>query len=421
MTCLTGNHDVTVLTTGGQTIAGLVSGAWLFGAAGQSLAVVSDGANWQVIGACGISNQFGSIGPAFFLNGANFLGGGISTQNIATKTSNYTVTTNDYILLADTTSGNVTFTLPDATTCIGQNFTFIIVQASNSMTVNPIGGQTIGGYGVGVWQLGAYPYEGMSVFSDGSNWQISTLSGYYHNLAVNGTLNMLGNPISNIAGIVMTSGTLTTNSIKTVSSNYSVSKISDYIIKADNSLSAFSLTLPDATTCAGQNFVLIALSGNFALTIATTSSQTIGGLAASSWKLSSGPQSISVISDGANWQLLATMDIAYQINTTSDSFLGGTVHFYSGTDTSPSATASSPTFVSGTALQLNTTQDTTLYIAVQTSAALAVAIGPTSTPASTIMPSKSYALSLNTIRVPKGWWVKITGTIADLTITAVTC
>jgi hypothetical protein len=115
------------------------------------------------------------------------------------------------------------------------------------------------------------------------------------------------------------------------------------------------------------------------------------------------------------------MDIAYQINTTSDSFLGGTVHFYSGTDTSPSATASSPTFVSGTALKLNATQDTMLYIAVQTSAALAVAIGPTSTPANTIMPSKSYALSMNTIRVPAGWYVKITGTIADLTITAVTC
>lgn len=102
-------------------------------------------------------------------------------------------------------------------------------------------------------------------------------------------------------------------------------------------------------------------------------------------------------------------------------FQSGVISFNSGTDTSGTATASSPAFTSGTALQLNTSQDTTLYIAIQTSAALAVAIGPTSTPANTIMPSQSYALGMQTIHVPKSWWVKITGTIADLTITAITC
>lgn len=99
----------------------------------------------------------------------------------------------------------------------------------------------------------------------------------------------------------------------------------------------------------------------------------------------------------------------------------GVSHQNGGTDTSGTATASSPSFTSGTAIQLSTTRDVILYIAIQTSAALAVAIGPTSTPANTIMPSQSYALGMQTIRVPKGWYVKITGTIADLTITAVTC
>ena len=74
-----------------------------------------------------------------------------------------------------------------------------------------------------------------------------------------------------------------------------------------------------------------------------------------------------------------------------------------------------------TAKQLSTTQDVMLYIAIQTSAALAVAIGPTSSVTTALMPSKSYALGLISIRVPGGWWVKLTGTIADLTITAVTC
>jgi hypothetical protein len=31
------------------------------------------------------------------------------------------------------------------------------------------------------------------------------------------------------------------------------------------------------------------------------------------------------------------------------------------------------------------------------------------------------ALGLLTLRIPAGWYVKITGTIADLTITAITC
>lgn len=92
-----------------------------------------------------------------------------------------------------------------------------------------------------------------------------------------------------------------------------------------------------------------------------------------------------------------------------------------GTDTSATATASSPSFSTGVAAQCSTTQDVMLYIAIQTAAALAVAIGPTSAAADVIMPSQTYALGLCTIRVPKGWWVKITGTIADLTITQVTC
>jgi hypothetical protein len=92
-----------------------------------------------------------------------------------------------------------------------------------------------------------------------------------------------------------------------------------------------------------------------------------------------------------------------------------------GTDTSGTATASSPSFTTGTALQVNTTQDVILYVEVTTAAALAIAIGSTSSPATAIVSSVVAALGLLSIRVPKGWYVKITGTIADLNITAVSC
>ena len=99
----------------------------------------------------------------------------------------------------------------------------------------------------------------------------------------------------------------------------------------------------------------------------------------------------------------------------------GLASLEAGTDTSATAVVSSPSFSTTVALQVNSAQDTMLYIAIQTAAALAIAIGPTSSVTTALMPSKTYALGLLTIRVPKGWFVKITGTIADLIITAITC
>jgi hypothetical protein len=111
----------------------------------------------------------------------------------------------------------------------------------------------------------------------------------------------------------------------------------------------------------------------------------------------------------------------------NESYLIGQVNAYGllncqgGTSTATTVGVSSPTFVSGTALEVCSYQDAMLYIAVQTAAALAVAIGPASSVTTSLMPSKTYALGLISFRVPMGWYVKITGTIADLTITQVTC
>lgn len=108
-------------------------------------------------------------------------------------------------------------------------------------------------------------------------------------------------------------------------------------------------------------------------------------------------------------------------NTLNLHMLDGLASFDAGTNTSGTATVSTPSFVTTTALQVNAAQDTMLYIAIQTSAALAIAIGAANTTTTALAPSKSYALGVITILVPKGWFVKLTGTIADLTITAITC
>lgn len=119
---------------------------------------------------------------------------------------------------------------------------------------------------------------------------------------------------------------------------------------------------------------------------------------------------------GAYVETLAQVDL----NAQQWQFMIPAVH-NAGTNTSGTAAATAPAFVSGTAQQLSANQDVMLYIAVQTSAALAVAIGPTAGVATTLMPSKAYALGLASVRIPAGWYVMITGTIADLAITAVTC
>lgn len=94
-----------------------------------------------------------------------------------------------------------------------------------------------------------------------------------------------------------------------------------------------------------------------------------------------------------------------------------------GWDSSGSAVASTPSLTSTVAAQLSTTQDVMLYINTHTATAtLAVAIGPTSTPANTIVASATAPItSLYSIRVPKGWYVKATFTSADVTFTQVTC
>jgi len=80
---------------------------------------------------------------------------------------------------------------------------------------------------------------------------------------------------------------------------------------------------------------------------------------------------------------------------------------------------SSPTFVSGTAQQLSTVQDVMLYIDVKTAASLSIALGPDSSTSTTLQSSVTEALGLTSVRVPAGWYVKLTGTMSDLAVVTV--
>lgn len=88
-----------------------------------------------------------------------------------------------------------------------------------------------------------------------------------------------------------------------------------------------------------------------------------------------------------------------------------------GIDTHNNAAVLTPTFANGTAAQLSdTTRDYLVYLTVGTAGtAFTVAIGPTSTPANTIVPSGTATSGqVVSFRLPAGWFVKWSATTATL-------
>lgn len=72
-------------------------------------------------------------------------------------------------------------------------------------------------------------------------------------------------------------------------------------IVTGNAAGGMTLTLPTAVGCAGRTYELMNVGASGTVTIATTSSQTINGAAASGQNLTTQYSFLRVISDGANW------------------------------------------------------------------------------------------------------------------------
>lgn len=71
--------------------------------------------------------------------------------------------------LVDTSGGNGTGTLPNATTCSGRQYDIKKNGAANSVTLNPVGGQTIDRAANLTWTT---DLEAFTIRSDGANWWI---------------------------------------------------------------------------------------------------------------------------------------------------------------------------------------------------------------------------------------------------------
>jgi len=83
--------------------------------------------------------------------------------------------------------------------------------------------------------------------------------------------------------------------------NYTLTTV-DQVVTADATSAAFTVTLPTAVGVTGKTYTIKKVdTGSNAVAVATTSSQTIDGVA--SFALSTAQATVTVISDGANWRV----------------------------------------------------------------------------------------------------------------------
>jgi hypothetical protein len=75
--------------------------------------------------------------------------------------------------------------------------------------------------------------------------------------------------------------------------------------------------------------------------------------------------------------------------------------------------------VTNTPFQPSTKRAANLYLNVFTVAPLTISIGPTSACTIPVQASESSAIGITTLDIPAGWWVNLTGTMADLSVIAV--
>jgi hypothetical protein len=95
---------------------------------------------------------------------------GALTTALSTKTTTYTITVADSVILADATSAAFTVNLPTAVGITGRQYTIKKIDVSaNAVTLDGNGSQTIDGATTRVLST---QYESVKVISDGANWFI---------------------------------------------------------------------------------------------------------------------------------------------------------------------------------------------------------------------------------------------------------
>lgn len=139
-------NAVTIDGSGSQTIDGALT--LVLAAQWDVVVLGSDGANWFVL--------------------ANF--SKVRMVPIVSKTTTYTATLNDEVILADTSGGAWTLSLPAAAAATGKVYTVKKTSSdANLVTIDPSGSETIDG---STTKTLLTQYSSISIISNGTNWSM---------------------------------------------------------------------------------------------------------------------------------------------------------------------------------------------------------------------------------------------------------
>lgn len=154
-------------STGATGPAGPTGATGATGATGPIGATGPDGATGATgpIGATGPQGATGPVGAT----GAGGATGPIANLSVTTKSSNYTITGADDVILADASGGGFTVTLPTAVGVVKPFTVKKIDSSSNIVTVATTSAQTIDG---GATAQIKVQYASLVVVSDNANWNV---------------------------------------------------------------------------------------------------------------------------------------------------------------------------------------------------------------------------------------------------------
>lgn len=99
----------------------------------------------------------------------NTLGTTPVRQAVRTLAADGVLTGADGVVLVNTTAGNVTVTLPEASINRGRRLTVKKTIAANTLTLDTIGSETIDGAATLAWTT---RYQSYDVVSDGAGWHV---------------------------------------------------------------------------------------------------------------------------------------------------------------------------------------------------------------------------------------------------------
>jgi hypothetical protein len=116
---------------------------------------------------CGVGVGVGKIvtSPSSLLH----VGGSLATPQVTQTTAALTLDVTHQIVWADTTSNNITITLPTAVGIEGRQYTIKKVAAANTLLINTTGGQAIDGDTSLTITL---QYVSVTVVSNNARWYI---------------------------------------------------------------------------------------------------------------------------------------------------------------------------------------------------------------------------------------------------------